>query len=122
MSQPVPAREYFVFASSLPLRRYGATVRFFRRVTAIRKQLAVAEGLIGYSLQAKPLARRYYTLSVWASEEAMDAFVRRDPHRTAMAALTRDMAPTRFERWTVRGEAMPTWDEALRRLSSEART
>ena len=51
-------------ASHLPLKRITATVRFFRAVTAVRKQLATADGLIGYTLRARPLARDYWTLSV----------------------------------------------------------
>jgi hypothetical protein len=55
-----PATGYLVMVSHLPLRRITATVRFFRAVSAVRKQLATAEGLIGYTLRAKPLARDYW--------------------------------------------------------------
>ena len=54
-----PETGYLVMASHLPLQRITATVRFFRAVSAVRKQLATAEGLIGYTLRAKPLARDY---------------------------------------------------------------
>ena len=60
-----PGTGYLVMASHLPLKRITATVRFFRGVSAVRKQMAAAEGLIGYTLRAKPLARDYWTLSVW---------------------------------------------------------
>lgn len=43
-----PGTGYLVMASHLPLQRITATVRFFRAVSAVRKQLATAEGLIGY--------------------------------------------------------------------------
>lgn len=56
-----PGREYVVMASHLPLRSITSTPRFFRAVAAIRKQLRGAEGLVGYTLRAKPLARRYWT-------------------------------------------------------------
>jgi len=46
-------------ASHLPLKRISATVRFFRGVAAVRRQLTAADGLVGYTLQAKPLARDY---------------------------------------------------------------
>ena len=52
-----PGTGYLVMASHLPLKRITATVRFFRGVSAVRKQLAAADGLIGYTLRAKPLAR-----------------------------------------------------------------
>jgi hypothetical protein len=37
-----PGSEYLVMASHLPLNRISATVRFFRAVSAVRKQLAGA--------------------------------------------------------------------------------
>lgn len=39
--------------------RITSTIRFFRDVAAIRKQLATAPGLVGYTLRAQPLARDY---------------------------------------------------------------
>ena len=57
-----PGLDYLVMASHLPLKRITSTVRFFRGVSAIRKQLATADGLAGYTLRAKPLARDYWTL------------------------------------------------------------
>jgi hypothetical protein len=53
-----PGHEYVVMASHLPLRSITSTLRFFRAVAAIRKQLRSAQGLVGYTLRAKPLARR----------------------------------------------------------------
>ena len=49
-----PSPEYLVMASHLPLRRLSSTVRFFRAVNAVRGQLAHTDGLIGYTLRAKP--------------------------------------------------------------------
>jgi len=63
-----PGSGYLVMASHLPLKRISSTVRFFRGVTAVRRQLAAADGLVGYTLRAKPLARDYWTLSVWKDE------------------------------------------------------
>lgn len=104
-------------ASSLPLKRFGATLRFFRFVQAIRRQLVEAQGLIGYSLWAKPLAKRYWTLSAWQDEAALMRFMREQPHARIMARLHPDMGPTQFVRWTVKGSETPvSWDEALRRL------
>lgn len=59
-----PGSDYLVMASHLPLKRISATVRFFRGVAAVRRQLAAADGLVGYTLRARPLARDYWTLSV----------------------------------------------------------
>jgi hypothetical protein len=75
-----PGTGYLVMASHLPLRRITATVRFFRAVLAVRKQLVTADGLIGYTLRAKPLARDYWTLSVWKDDTALRQFMRTPPH------------------------------------------
>ena len=50
--------DYLVMASHLPLKRITATVRFFRGVSAIRRQLATADGLVGYTLRAKAAGPR----------------------------------------------------------------
>jgi heme-degrading monooxygenase HmoA len=114
---PDPNAEYLAMASSLPLRRLRATFRFFRFVRAIRQQLARSEGLIGYSLWAKPIAKRYWTLSVWRDEAALTAFMHASPHLEIMTKLRRDMNPTTFVRWTVRGSEAPVpWEDALLRL------
>jgi heme-degrading monooxygenase HmoA len=118
---PDPGSEYLVMASSLPLRRFTATFRFFRFVRAIRAQLARTDGLIGYSLWAKPIAKRYWTLSLWKDETALTAFMRSSPHAEIMTKLRPDMSPTKFVRWTVKGSDAPVaWEEALRRLEGTA--
>jgi heme-degrading monooxygenase HmoA len=114
---PDPDAEYLAMASSLPLGRFSATFRFFRFVRAIRVQLARTDGLIGYSLWAKPIARRYWTLSVWKDEAALMAFMRSSPHLEIMTKLRPDMDATKFVRWTVKGSGTPVpWEDALRRL------
>jgi predicted enzyme related to lactoylglutathione lyase len=71
-----PGHEYLVMASHLPLRKNTSTVRFFRGVWAVRRQLAGADGLVGYTLRAKPFARDYWTLSVWNDQASLRAFMR----------------------------------------------
>ena len=84
----------------------------------IRKQLRTAQGLIGYTLWAKPLSKRYWTLSVWESEEALHSFMVDSPHVEVMKDLGPRMEPTKFVQWQARGlTEPPTWDEALARLS-----
>jgi hypothetical protein len=74
-------------ASHLPLNRITGTARFFRAVLAVRKQLATADGLMGYTLRAHVLARDYWTLSVWQDEHALRAFMGTPPHLQVMSWL-----------------------------------
>jgi len=114
-----PGREYVVMASHLPLRRLTSTLRFFRAVAAIRKQLRSAEGLVGYTLRARPLARKYWTLSVWDDRATLAQFMRTPPHVGIMSSLKPLMAPTRFVQWQVTAaEGRPSWSDALERLAA----
>lgn len=110
---------YLVMASHLPLKRITATVRFFRAVLAVRRQLAIAEGLIGYTLRAKPLAREYWTLSLWQDDTALRAFMRTPPHVHVMTSLKPFMGPTKFVTWTVAAaDGRPSMAAAFEHLAA----
>jgi quinol monooxygenase YgiN len=114
-----PGHTYVVMASSLPLARITSTLRFLRAVSAIRKQLASAEGLVGYTLRARPLSRRYWTLSIWTDRTALHEFMRTPPHVGVMSSLKSFMGPTKFVQWEIRADdGRPTWSSALERLAS----
>ncbi len=115
---PDPNGDYLVLLSYLPLKSYGRVLPFFVYTAQVVKQLAAAEGLVGYSLLARPLSKRFWTLSVWKNGEALRTFVQHPPHLRIMAALAPHMDQTRFVRWTVKGSQLPIpWDDALRRLA-----
>jgi hypothetical protein len=114
-----PGAEYLVLASYLPLRRFSATIGFFRAVSAVRKQLAHADGLVGYTLRARPVARDYWTLSVWSGQGALRAFVRTQPHVELMRSLRPHMNPTKFVYWSItRADGLPSFTDALERLGA----
>ena len=114
-----PGTGYLVMASYLPLKRITATVRFFRAVSAVRRQLAIADGLIGYTLRAKPLARDYWTLSVWTDDAALRQFMRASPHVQVMTSLKPFMGPTQFVTWTVSAaDGRPSMAVALEHLAA----
>jgi hypothetical protein len=112
-----PDHEYVVLASSIPARSRRSTGRLFRGAGAVRKQLSGTEGLVGFSLLARPLRKQYATLSVWDDEPALATFAHASPHGELMTALAPEMGPTKFVRWTVTGsDGRPSWKDALRRL------
>lgn len=79
-----PDRSYLVLASSIPPRTLSSTWRMFRGASAVRKQLAKSEGVIGFSLLARPLRNQYATLSVWSDDEALSKFSAASPHHELM--------------------------------------
>ena len=109
--------EYVVLASSIPALNRSSTGRLFRGASEVRKQLARTEGVVGFSLLARPLRKQYATLSVWVDEHALAAFADASPHREIMAKLSPEMGSTKFVRWTIKGsDGRPSWREALQRL------
>src|SRR5262249_37003930 len=105
-----PGPDYLVMASYLPLKSVWATERVFRGVSAVRRQLAAADGLVGYTLRARPLARDYWTLSVWRSEMALREFMRTPPHVSLMKSLRPVMGATKFAQWMIKAEdGRPSW-------------
>lgn len=117
-----PDRDYLVLASELPLLQFRATPGFLRMVLKVRRQLAGAPGLVGYSLDARPSARRYWTLSVWEDRDALSRFVAANPHAAVMTRLRARMGETRFTTWQQKGADLPPrWPDARARLDQEAR-
>jgi heme-degrading monooxygenase HmoA len=112
-----PDKEYFVLASSIPPLSRSSTRRLFQGASEVRKQLASTEGLVGFSLLARPARKQYATLSVWVDEDALKAFADTSPHRALRADLAPEMGTTKFVRWTIKGSAgRPTWRDAMNRL------
>lgn len=116
---PAPDGDFVTLLSYLPLKSYWRVLPFIIYTAKVMKQLASAHGLLGYSLLARPLSKRFWTLSAWENEAALRAFVQHPPHRRIMAALAPHMDKTEFLSWTVKGSQLPLrWDDALRRFSS----
>ena len=75
----------------LHLRRLRDVPAFLRDSTAIRKQVMASPGARSLHMRAQPLARRFHTVSWWDDEAALRAFVRTDPHRTAIRRWAPEM-------------------------------
>lgn len=119
-AQMEPERQYLVLASSIPARAYSATWQLFRGSQIVRSQLGRTDGVVGFSMLARPIRKQYATLSVWTGEEALDRFAATEPHGALMARLAPLMGPTRFVRWTIAGhEGRPSWGDALDRLAGD---
>ena len=83
-AQKIGAGPGVVYVTHLHLRPVRDVPAFFRISLAIRNQTRRSPGARSLTLRAQPLARRFTTVSGWDDEAAVRAFVRADPHRTAM--------------------------------------
>ncbi len=113
--QPDPDREYLALLTVLPVKHYRTIPRFLGYTRRIEAQLAETVGLVGYSLRAEFLHRRFWTLSVWEDEGALQQFVHQGFHPGVMTVLVPDMGETNFVRHPIKGsEYPPSWKSALR--------
>jgi heme-degrading monooxygenase HmoA len=104
-------------ASWIPPKKRSSTWRLFRGSRAVADQLAGTEGVIGFSMLARPIRKHYATISLWSDDAALAAFARSAAHGRLQRDLSHEMAATSFVRWTVRGEdGVPSWADVLHRL------
>jgi quinol monooxygenase YgiN len=116
-ASPEPERDYVALLSYLLEKSHWRFPVFFFYTMQVVKQMASAEGLLGYSVPARPLSKQFWTLSAWRDEAALRTFVQHPPHVRIMTALTLHMGETKFVRWMVKGAQMPSsWDDALHRF------
>jgi hypothetical protein len=120
ISHAPPDTECTVMASKLPLRSFLHIPRFLRWTLRIRRQLADAEGLVGYSLDAHLLRRTFWTASAWTDPAALRAFSGANPHRDATTSIRPMMLPSTFVFWTCPASDLPVrWDEVRRRVAGQ---
>lgn len=110
--------EVHVLVSRLQLARYRDMPRFLRWTGKIRGQLQDAVGCAGYTLDAHPLSKTFYTLSAWADSEAMNKFVRSGQHAAMLADMSGRVGDAKFAEWAAPTDQLPLkWAAARGRLS-----
>ena len=63
----------------------------------------------------------HWTHTIWESEEALEAFIRAEPHRSAIPRLAEwNRGDTAFVRWEA-PDARHRWSEVRRRLASPSK-
>ncbi len=99
--------QYAAMASYLPVNRYRSIPGFLRDTMVIRRQLARAPGLVGYTLDADLAHKTFWTFSVWADQASLRAFATSDPHRRITRRLAPRMGTSKFEFFPVQGSDLP---------------
>jgi heme-degrading monooxygenase HmoA len=119
ISTPDPARSYVGFATLLPLTRHRHIPGFLRDTLRVRRQLAAAPGLVGYSLLAGLGAKTFWTVSVWEDESALRAFAAAEPHRDVTRRTPDRMGASRFQTFAVTGAEVPLrWADVRQRFAA----
>ena len=95
---------------------------FWDHVSRVEASLTDRPGFIGYSKRASVFGGEAWTMTVWADETSLTAFVRSDAHQAAIREAFGGLADARFARFAIAREDVPvSWDEALVRLDEENR-
>ncbi|CAL9429123.1 DUF3291 domain-containing protein [Streptomyces sp. enrichment culture] len=108
-----------VMASRLKLKSLVRVPRFFLLSGGVYRQAQNSPGNVGVSLRADPWRKTFWTLSAWESREALNTYIRTDPHLSVMSKLKPAMRESLFTSWKQDSAAPPTWAEADRRLSAQ---
>lgn len=112
---------YLVMATRLPLKQHRSVPGFFRATSKIRRQLASADGLIGYTLRAQPLRKTFWTVSVWRDQASLDRFAAAEPHNRIVRTTRPQMGQSTFVTWTcIEADLPPAWPDARRRIAATA--
>ena len=120
-SEPEPEATYVVMGSRLPLRGYRFIPRFMADAIKIRGQLANADGLVGYALNARLTHDEFWTVSAWQTKDDLERFAAADPHATIIRTKPERMGQTRFVFWTCLGRDVPIgWDDVAAHLNAPA--
>jgi hypothetical protein len=118
ISPPAPDKTYLALISYLPIRHFGAIPDFFRFTIQVHRHLKITPGVIGYTLEAKPFSRKFWTLSAWEDQQSLNNFVRQIPHSQVMQALAPHMGKSQFAQWSVTHTEIPLdWSSAKARLT-----
>jgi hypothetical protein len=116
-ASPRDDKEYVALLSFLPLKRYWTIPKFAGLTMETMGQLAKSHGLIGYSLGAELMRKRFWTVSAWEDRQSLMDFVEQIPHSRIMQELAPHMDKTAFAEWTVRAPEIPiSWAIARQHL------
>ncbi len=112
------ADSYVLHTTQIYLRPEGAAT-FFDMTVAILDDAVANPGLIAFSVGTDDVCGVARTMGIWASEEAMYAFVTRKPHLDAMAVTTELTFTGRVTHWTATADEANayTWDVARAKIS-----
>ena len=121
MDQPSSTSELVCAATFFPVRRWIDVIRFLRASFGVQRQLKQTSGLVRFGLRTNFIRKRYWTFSVWTDQASLDAFLRAEPHRTAMTRLSQWITPgdAAFVTWESTDDSI-NWQEGCDRLESSS--
>lgn len=110
----------FVSVTRLRIRSIRFLPAFALDFIRTNRQVRTAPGFRRGSLLAdRGLA--FWTLTAWDTEDSMRRYMLSGSHRTAMPRLLEGCDEASVVHWTQPDDALPSWDEADRRMREDGR-
>jgi hypothetical protein len=109
-----------ISVTRLRVRSWAYLPGFFFRTMQIARQAQKAPGNLAVKV-LRDQRHTYWTLTSWASESAVRAFMLAPPHGPTMRKLLEWCDEAALARWTQDNADLPTWIEAHQRLLREGR-
>ena len=104
--------------SRLVLRRFRDVPAFLGAALRLRSLFRQSPGAIRLSLQAVPMARTFWTLSTWESDESLNAYARHPLHVEVMRRFGPELTTSTFLTWTTPASELPAWPDARARVAA----
>lgn len=107
-----------VSLTRLRLRAFWYLPPFFWFSLLSTRQARRAPGFLGGQFASEP-GLGFWTVTLWQDEASMRAFRNADPHRRAMPRLIDWCDEASYAHWPQDGLALPSLDEAKRRMIAD---
>ena len=122
MDQANSNSDFVCCATFFPVQRWRHVIPFLRMSSRVQKQLSGTPGLVRFGLKTSFIRKRYWTYSVWADRSSMEAFMKVEPHATAMTKLNRwvELGKSGFVSWDSTDDSI-NWNEGFDRLRITSR-
>jgi heme-degrading monooxygenase HmoA len=117
---PDPSASTVVVSTRFVVRRRRDTLPFLRAALASGREAEGVPGFLGGTVLADLWHRRFWTVSVWASPEAVRAYGSAPTHATAMRRTQDWAAESQVERWRTTATGIPTLAETAKKLGVPA--
>ena len=105
-----------VVATRFVVRRRRDTMRFFRAALRSAREAEAVPGFLGGTVLADLWNKRFWTVSVWASPEAVRSYGYAPAHTEAMRRTEDWATESQVERWMTRAPEVPKLAETAARF------
>jgi heme-degrading monooxygenase HmoA len=115
-----PSETTIVVATRFVVRRRRDTLAFLRAALASGREAEAVPGFLGGTVLADLWNGRFWTVSVWASPEAVRSYGSAPTHTTAMRRTQDWAAESQVERWRTSIPDIPTLADTADRIGVPA--